>query len=140
MPQEIAEVMTRSPIALNRTASLVEAAQVMRDRDVGDVVVMNDDGSVYGILTDRDLVIRAVAEGLDLRQTPLSEICTDELVTLTSSDPVARAIETMSDEAIRRLPVVDDGSLVGIVSLGDIAEERDEDSVLADISSATPDS
>lgn len=135
MPQ-ISEVMTRDPYGVSKDASLSHAAQVMRDREIGDVLVLRTDGSLCGLVTDRDLVVRGLAEGLDPDTATVEEICNHEPVTLTSDQPVEEAVRTMREHDIRRLPVVDDGEVVGIVSLGDLAIERDPSSALADISRA----
>lgn len=137
--QSISDVMTSTPKTLEEDATLVDAAQLMRREDIGDVLLTRD-GRVTGIVTDRDIVIRAIAQGKLPGETRLRDVATDELVTLVPSDTVAHAVALMRDKAIRRIPVVDDdGGPVGIVSIGDLAEDRDPDSVLADISSAPPD-
>ena len=138
MPQRIEDVMTTDPITLSRSASLRQAAELMRDRDIGDVLVVDDDGDLCGIVTDRDLVVRGVADGRDVDQTPLDDICNHEVVSVTSSDAVTKAVTLMEEHAIRRLPVLDRGQLVGILSIGDLAMERDPSSALGEISSAPP--
>lgn len=138
MPQRIAEVMTKDPVAMETTIDLREAARAMRDHDIGDVVVMKQDGSPCGIVTDRDIVVRGVAEGVDAAATTLDDLCNHQLVTVGPDDPVAAAVKAMEEHAIRRLPVMDNGSLVGIVSIGDLAVARDPDSALGEISAAPP--
>ena len=136
--ETIADVMTANPKTLDEDATLVEAAQLMRSEDIGDVLLTKD-GRCTGIVTDRDIVIRAIAEGKLPEETRLREAASEEVVTLSPSDAVAQAVVQMRDKAIRRIPVVDEeGRPVGIVSIGDLAMERDSDSVLADISSAPP--
>ena len=135
MPQRVADVMTADPYGVNTASSIQEAAQVMRDREIGDVMVMRDNGSVCGIVTDRDIVVRAVADGSG-PQTPIEDICSHEVVSVPSDSPAAEAVALMRSHNIRRLPVIDDDQLVGIVSLGDLAIERDPESALADISKA----
>ena len=110
----------------------------MRDSDIGDVIVV-EDGQVTGILTDRDIVVRAVAEGRDAESTPVSEVCTTGIKAIEPDASVDDALRMMRDEDIRRLPVVKNGRPVGIISLGDLAVEREPDSTLADISAAAPD-
>jgi CBS domain-containing protein len=110
----------------------------MRDRDIGDVIVCDGD-QVCGILTDRDIVVRVVAESRDASAVDLGEFCTRDVITISQDHSVEDAMRLMSDRAVRRLPVVDDaGAPVGIVSLGDLAVERDRESVLGQISSAPP--
>jgi CBS domain-containing protein len=135
MAQQISEVMTRDPKVLDIHSSLADAARLMRDNDIGFVVV-RDDHSVCGVLTDRDLVVRGLAEGADPANTTLEKVYSKEVVQLDSDDSVDEAIALMRERAIRRLPVVHDGQVVGVVSLGDLAMERDPNSVLGEISAA----
>jgi CBS domain-containing protein len=128
--------MTSDLVQLASSAPLAEAARRMRDADIGDVIV-TEDGTMCGVVTDRDIVVRAIAEGKDPQSATLGEICSHEVVTVSADDSVERAIELMRERAVRRLPVVDGGSPVGIVSIGDLAIERDSDSALADISAAS---
>ena len=139
MPQSIREVMTPNPVTVPQSAPLTEAAKAMRESDIGDVVVIDDSGKVFGLVTDRDIVIRALADGRDPNQTPVGEIATKDLVAIPSDSAVERAISLMREKAVRRIVVVDDDQPVGIVSIGDLAIERDSDSALADISKADPD-
>jgi CBS domain-containing protein len=133
MGQQVKEVMTTRPITLDRDASLVEAARVMRDRGIGDVIVVEGEDA-EGIVTDRDIVIRGVAEGADPNTTRLGQVVSGDLTSVAPDDPVERAIELMREKAVRRLPVLEGGKPVGVVSLGDLAIQRDAGSVLADIS------
>jgi CBS domain-containing protein len=138
MPQRIAEVMTIDPVTMENSTDLQTAARAMRDNDIGDVVVTKPDGSLCGIVTDRDIVVRAIAVGFDPTTTTLDDVCSHRLVTVSPDDPVAAAVSVMEEHAIRRLPVVDHGSLVGFVSIGDLAMERDPESALGEISAAPP--
>lgn len=138
MPERVREVMTPDPVTVASTASLRHAAELMRDRNIGDVLVVDQDGSLFGIVTDRDIVVGGIAEGSDPATTSVDEVCSRDPVTLGPDDAVVEAARLMGDRAIRRLPVVDNGSLVGIVSLGDLAEDRDPGSVLGEISEAPP--
>ena len=137
MPRTVREVMTAKPLALQQGTTLTEAARAMRDHDVGDVVLLDDD-RVTGIATDRDMTIRAVAEGMQPDETVLSQIASKELVTVSPDASVEEAVRLMREHAVRRLPVVEDGRPIGIVSLGDLAVEREPESPLADISAADP--
>jgi signal-transduction protein with cAMP-binding, CBS, and nucleotidyltransferase domain len=136
MGQSIQEVMSTDPVVLQQGASIQEAAQAMREQEIGDVIVLDDSQQICGIVTDRDIVLRAVAQGRDAQSLTIGEICSRDLQTLSPNDEVAEAVKLMSDQAIRRLPVVENGRPVGIVSLGDLAVTRDPDSALADISAA----
>jgi CBS domain-containing protein len=133
----VSEVMTANPVRLGADSMIAEAAQAMRDSDIGDVIVL-DDGEISGIVTDRDIVVRAIATGKDPSTTPLREIYTQDLTTLTPDSNLDEAVEMMRQKAIRRLPVVEGGKAVGVLSLGDLAIERDPKSALADISEAPP--
>jgi CBS domain-containing protein len=135
--QQVKEVMTERPVTLDQAASLTEAAQLMRDRDIGDVIVVEGQ-DVAGIVTDRDIVIRGIADGADPNTTRVGEVVSGELASVGPDDPVEQAIALMREKAVRRIPVLDGGNPVGIVSLGDLAVERDERSVLADISEEPP--
>ena len=137
MAQQIRELMTPNPVALPGTASVHEAATAMRDKQIGDVIVIERD-QVCGIVTDRDIVVRTVAERQDPATTTLADICSPSLVTVTPTDSVEEAVRRMRTHAIRRLPVVEGGQAVGIVSLGDLAVERDPRSALGGISGAPP--
>lgn len=133
MPQKISEVMTPEPIVLPLDATLAEAARIMRDQGIGDVLVSSD-GTLCGMVTDRDIVVRGVAESRDATVTPVGEICTAELATVRPDDDVDTAVRLMRGRAIRRLPVVDAGRAVGIVSIGDLATGGRERAFLADLS------
>jgi CBS domain-containing protein len=135
-PQPVSDIMTTGVVALEATSPLRAAAEVMRDEDIGSVVV-TDGGHVTGILTDRDLVVRGMATGRDASATALGSIDTEQVVTMTPADPVERAMSLMRQHAVRRIVVIDDSTTpVGVVSVGDLARRRDPGSVLADISAA----
>ncbi len=110
----------------------------MRDQDIGDVIVLDDGDQLCGIVTDRDIAVRVVAEGRNPQEVKVGQICSRDLTTVSPNDDVGAAVKLMSQKAIRRVPVVDKGRPVGIVSIGDLAVDRDPDSALADISSAKP--
>jgi signal-transduction protein with cAMP-binding, CBS, and nucleotidyltransferase domain len=133
MATHVREVMTDHPRTLPSSAPLCDAAREMRDSDIGSVIVM-EGGSICGIVTDRDIVVRAVARGMNPVETPLSAVCTREPVTLSPEQEIDEAVALMRMRGIRRLPVEEDGRPVGIVSLGDLAIERDQRSVLGEIS------
>jgi CBS domain-containing protein len=138
MAQRVEEIMTTNPRTVQVDDTVRDAAAVMRDNDIGDVIVV-EDGQVTGILTDRDIVVRAVAEGRDADSTAVSEICTTGIQAIERDANVDDALRMMREHDIRRLPVVKNGRPVGIVSLGDLAVEREPESTLADISAAAPD-
>jgi CBS domain-containing protein len=135
--QTVRDVMTKDPVTVPPTATLAQAAQAMSARDIGDVLVV-ENGKIRSVLTDRDIVVRAVAQGRDPTQTPVSEAASTASVTVSPDEPVEKAVHLMREHKVRRLPVVDQDRVVGVVSLGDLAANRDPDSVLADISEAPP--
>jgi CBS domain-containing protein len=137
MAQSIREVMTADPRTIDADATVVEAAREMRDADVGAVIVV-ENGAVAGIVTDRDIVVRVVADGTDPNTARVRDAATMNPVTLTVDQTVEEAIRVMREQDIRRIPVVQDGRPAGIVSLGDLAIERDTESALADIASEPP--
>lgn len=134
--ETVQDVMTSNPRTVLSTASAEEAAQQMRECDCGSVIVTDEEGQVNGIVTDRDIVIRAVAEGFDPADCPVGQICSQELEVLGPDDTIDTAIDKMRAKAIKRLPVVEENTPVGIVALGDLAVERDPKSALGAISSA----
>ncbi|WP_308287232.1 CBS domain-containing protein [Actinomadura parmotrematis] len=134
----MSDVMTAGPQSLPLSATLSEAARVMRDEGVGDVLVTYA-GRLCGMVTDRDIVVRAVAERRDTALTPLGEICTADLVTVGPDDDTDTAVRLMRERAVRRLPVVDGAHRpVGIVTIGDLALTADAAPLLAEIAKAPP--
>jgi len=138
MAQQVRELMAE-PVTVPADTTLTEAARLMRDADIGDVVIV-DGGRPRGMVTDRDIVVRGIAEHRLPDDTTIGEICTSDLAIVAPDDPVERAAQLMRETAVRRLPVVEGEQLVGVVSLGDLAIERDEGSALAEISASDPNS
>ncbi|AQA14747.1 CBS domain-containing protein [Streptomyces samsunensis] len=120
-PRYVREVMTRPAIWVHPDASLVEAAQLMRAQDIGDVLVAGD-GELLGVLTDRDITLRAVAEGVDPLAVTCHAVCTPHPVTIGPDEEVAEAAARMRRHAVGRLPVVEAGRPLGVISLGDVLE------------------
>lgn len=135
MANTVGEVMARNPVCLDPQTTLNEAARQMAEQDIGNVLVA-DDAGVQGIVTDRDIVVRALAQDRDPARTSLGDICSTNVVTVAAGDSIAVAADLMAEHAVRRLPVIQDGRPVGVVSLGDLAIEKDEGSALAAISAA----
>ncbi|MEU7844600.1 CBS domain-containing protein [Micromonospora sp. NPDC049114] len=133
----VGEFMTTRLVTMDGNDTLIAAAQEMRDSAIGDVVVTDGD-SVVGIVTDRDITVRGVAENMDPGLTRLNEITSRDVITVSQYDDAVSAADLMRTYAVRRLPVIDDGRLVGLVSMGDLAVEREPQSVLADISADDP--
>ncbi|MFF2848950.1 CBS domain-containing protein [Streptomyces sp. NPDC058001] len=113
--------MTSAVVAVSPDASLVEAAQVMRAQDIGGVLVA-EGRRLIGVLTDRDITLRAVAEGADPLTVSARAVCTRHPVVVGPDDALADAVRLMREHSVRRLPVVEDGCPVGIVSFGDLAD------------------
>jgi CBS domain-containing protein len=133
----VGDLMTAPPTALDVGDLVSDAARAMRDGNIGDVLVTQD-GRLVGIMTDRDVVVRVLAEGRDPGKTVLGDVCSRDLATLGAGEAIETAVVRMRETAIRRLPVVEEGRPVGILALGDVAVERDPESVLGKISAAPP--
>jgi CBS domain-containing protein len=126
---KVSEAMTPSVVTVSRDTPLADAARLMRDSDVGPLPVA-DEGRLVGVLTDRDITIRAVADGRDPFSTRVDEVMTPKVVCCLDTDEVEHAAEMMQSAQLRRLLVVsEDGRLAGIVSLGDIAVRIGNDSL-----------
>ncbi|MGP4022001.1 CBS domain-containing protein [Actinomadura sp. 3N407] len=137
MATKIREIMTGSPTSVSPELDIVTVARAMRDEDIGAVLVADGD-ELLGLVTDRDLVIRGLAAGGDPTQLNIGGIASSATATVGPDDSLDKAAQVMRERAVRRLPVLEDGRPVGIVSIGDLAMERDEVSALADISAARP--
>jgi CBS domain-containing protein len=136
MPSTVAEHMTAKPVTIDARESVRHAAELMRARDIGDVIV-TDSGQVVGLVTDRDLVVRVLATG-DSPEVEVRTACSGDLVTVGPDDDVEKAEHLMRERAVRRAPVMKGKELVGIVSIGDLAIDLDRRSALADISASEP--
>ena len=132
----VGDIMTPAPVGVYYSQTIGEAARIMRDTQVGAVLVVNE-GALTGVVTDRDLVIRGLAEG-EGPDSPVGPLCSGDLIGVAADADVTEAEELMREHAVRRLPVVSDGQVVGIVSLGDLAVSEDTDSPLAAVSRAQP--
>ena len=130
----VRDVMTSAPVGVYYSQTIGETARVMRDSQVGSVLVVND-GALAGLVTDRDLVIRGLAEGHG-PDSPVGPLCSGDLIGVTADADLHQAAQLMRENAVRRLPVINDGQVVGIVSMGDIAISADSDSALAAVSRA----
>ena len=138
MATSINEVMTHDPRTVSPEDPVTRAARFMREDDVGALVVERD-GEIAGIVTDRDIVIRGVAEGRSPDDVKIEEVATTgDVFTIGSDASIDDAIRLMRDHDVRRIVVEEGGRPAGVVSLGDLAIERDPGSVLGDISSEPP--
>jgi CBS domain-containing protein len=134
----VSDVMTKQVVYLPADTTLDEAARVMKEADIGDVVV-TEGASLAGMLTDRDIVVRAVAERSDPASTTIGSIITREVVMIEQHSTSGEAAALMRERGIRRVLVCDnERKLVGIVSLGDLAMQLDPNSALSEISEQAP--
>jgi CBS domain-containing protein len=135
MSPSVQSVMNTPAVALASHDSVAQAARLMSEHQVGSVLVV-DDENVTGIVTDRDLALRVLAPNLPAT-TPVADVCTEKVTSLSPQDDVQSALRTMREVGVRRLPVIENGRLVGALSLGDIAITDDAGPTLRDIC-ATP--
>jgi CBS domain-containing protein len=135
MTRKVQEIMSAAPVCMAASESVSAAAKAMKDRGIGTMLVLSG-RRLAGLVTDRDIAIRVLAENRDPLTTRLGDICSSELAVLSPDDDVETAIRIVRDRAVRRLPVIADGTPVGVVSIGDLALDRDERSVLSEISAA----
>lgn len=118
---------------VGRDSTVSEAAVILRDCDIGILPVVDDDGRLVGLLTDRDIVVRSVAAGMDVTIAKVGDIMSKELFTAGPDDFVFEAIRTMGEKQVRRIPIVDsEGKLEGIISLADIALEMEDEREVAE--------
>lgn len=128
---KVREIMTTELVMVSPSTSVAHAARLMRDANIGSVLVTDADRLV-GILTDRDVTIRVVAEGTDTNKAQVGNFMTRELFTGMPDWDVEDAVDIMGEEQIRRLPILENGKLVGILALGDVAVEPEEEQVAAE--------
>ncbi len=124
MPK-IREVMTESPRTVRGDDTVAAAAKLMRDEDAGIAPVTEDGGKLVGVVTDRDLAIRVIAEGKDPRSTKVVEIASEKIYTVEPQQDLDEALSLMAQHQVRRLPVVERGKLVGILAQADVARHAD---------------
>lgn len=134
---KVRDVMTSEVVTANADTTLEEIATMMKSEDTGAIPVVEED-ELLGIITDRDIVIRCVAEGRDPAEVMAEDILTEALEVVDPDTDVAEALEMMGRHQIRRLPVVENGELVGMVSIGDLAvkqgDEQETGETLKDVS------
>jgi CBS domain-containing protein len=122
---QIRDLMTENPSSCARSTPVVEAAKVMAREDVGSVPVV-DSGRLMGVVTDRDLVVRVLAEGRDPEGTSVGDVASSDVATVSPDDSLDDALKLLARHQVRRLPVVEDDQLVGIVAQADVARHADE--------------
>ena len=132
MDAKVRDVMTPGPIGVDYDQSVGEAARAMRDWGVGAILVVSN-GSLYGLVTDRDLVVRAVAEGRGADE-PVGPLSSGNLIGVDADADVHEAMRLMRQHGVRRLPVLENGQVAGIVSLGDLAMQDEPDLAFAQLS------
>ncbi|HEV3001468.1 MAG TPA: CBS domain-containing protein [Solirubrobacteraceae bacterium] len=129
--------MTHDPRTVSAESTLTDAAVLMRDDDVGAIVVERE-GAIAGVVTDRDIVVRAIAQGHDPATTQVGDVASESVVTVTPDQSVEDVRRLMREHDVRRIVVEQGGRAAGIVSLGDLAVDGDADAELTDISAASP--
>ena len=137
----VADVMSTDLVTVGSKTTIADVARLMRDNDIGPVVVV-DGESVFGIVTDRDITVRAVADGQDPEATPVGVVATTPVTTIGPEDTLEDAAEAMRAQSVRRLVVAERGRPLGILSLGDLAQTDDAaveaGAALGDLSAAPP--
>jgi CBS domain-containing protein len=131
----VRELMVEPAVTVEADTSLRDTARLMRDAEIGNVIVV-DSARPIGIVTDRDIVVRGVAEAAQVATMTVADVCSTGLMSVRPEDDVDHAVAMMRRASVRRLPVIENDQLVGILSLGEVAIDRDETSALADISSS----
>jgi CBS domain-containing protein len=135
---KIRELMTPAPVAVAPSDSVSEAAKAMREHGIGAVLIQGQ-GKLAGLVTDRDITVRVLAQGRDPRDVPVIEIASREVVAIGPDDDTGDAARLIAERGVRRIPVVEDGVAIGVISLGDLELARKEERTpLADISAAPP--
>ena len=140
MAKSARDVMSQGAECIGENESLLQAAKKMSELDVGALPICGEDDRLKGMLTDRDIVIKALAQGKDPDSTNAGEFAQGKPITIGADDSITEAIQTMKEHKVRRLPVIDGHRLVGIVSQGDLAQAAEEDDVgeLVEVISAAP--
>ena len=123
---QVRELMTPDPEHLSADDTLVTAAQLMRDADVGSLPICDADGQVTGIVTDRDIVVKSIADGGDPSSATVGSIASEMVYTVGPDDQIENALTVMEDHQVRRLPIVENGRLVGMLAQADVARTMSE--------------
>ena len=139
MATKMRDIMSPVPVSMTATQPVSAAARAMKEHGIGTVLIMAD-GRLSGLVTDRDIAVRVLAENRDPAKTRVGDICSTELAVLGPDDDVEQAARLVRERAVRRIPVVQDGTPVGVVSIGDLALEKDKESALSHLSAAPPNS
>ncbi|HUB21101.1 MAG TPA: CBS domain-containing protein [Streptosporangiaceae bacterium] len=137
MATKMRDIMSAAPVSMAATESVSTAARAMKEHGIGAVLIIAD-GRFSGLVTDRDIAVRVLAENRDPVTTRLGDICSTELAVLGPDDDVEQAIRLVRQLAVRRIPVVQDGIAVGVVSVGDLALDKDRSAALSQVGAARP--
>ena len=137
MTTKVRDIMSPAPVSMAATEPVSAAARAMKEHGIGTVLVMTD-GRLSGLVTDRDITVRVLAENRDPDGTRVGDICSSELAVLGPDDDVEQAARLVRERAVRRIPVVQDGTPVGVVSIGDLALDKDQESARSHVA-ARPD-
>jgi CBS domain-containing protein len=148
MTRKMRDIMSTVPVCMAPGESVAAAAEAMKRHGIGAVLVVTDgnlsglvtDGNLSGLVTDRDITVRVLAENRDPVTTRVGDICSRELAVLGPDDDVEQATRLVRERAVRRIPILQDGTPVGVVSIGDLALEKDPGSALSEVSAAPPNS
>ena len=130
---KVRELMTPNPTCAEPDTTVEEIATLMKEEDIGCVPVIDEDGQVTGVVTDRDIVLRCIAHGKDASECRAEDVMSPQTMTISPEKDSREAARLMSDRQIRRLPVVENGELVGMLSLGDVAVKEDNDRLSGDV-------
>ena len=125
MADSVRDAMTEDPRSIGKSVSVVEAARLMREGDIGSLPITDDD-KLVGMITDRDITMRVVAEAVDPNTTSVEDVYSRDLISVEPDNDLDEALRLMARHQVRRLPVVENGKLVGIVAQADIALRKDE--------------
>lgn len=137
MAAKMRDIMSPAPVSVAATEPVSAVARAMKEHGIGTVLVMAD-GRLSGLVTDRDITVRVLAENRDPLTTSVGDICSTDLIVLGPDDDVGQATRLVRERAVRRIPVVRDGTPVGMVSIDDLALEKDQESALSRVSTAPP--
>lgn len=137
--RKMRDIMSPAPICMAPGESVFAAAKAMKQYGIGTVLVLTD-GKLSGLVTDRDITVRVLAENRDPLTTRIGDICSSELAVLGPDDDLEQASRLVRERAVRRIPILADGIPVGVVSIGDLALDEDATSAMSGVSSAPPNS
>ena len=122
----VCECMCKNVISASKDTSIIEISSLMKENDIGSIPICDEDKNIVGMITDRDIVLRAVAENKDISKLKAEDIMTkNHIIKLDINSSTLEASKTMSNNQVRRLPVLEDNKLVGILSIGDLARNND---------------